>query len=140
MTPRIASCHCGALHLTVLGEPDWVNVCHCQACQRRTGAVIHSGAYFRRSGVTVRGETRTYGRDADSGYAIGFRFCPTCGSNVYWEASRFPDHWGIAVGSFADPSFPAPLFSVWEESMHGWLGLSGDMPRFARGRIGPPLA
>jgi hypothetical protein len=27
----------------------------------------------------------------------------------------------IAIGSFADPSFPAPTIAVWEESRHPWV-------------------
>jgi hypothetical protein len=68
-----------------------------------------------------------------------FHFCPRCGSNVYWRASRFPNHYGIAVGAFADPAFPTPSFSVWEESMHPWIRLVTDMRHFPQGRIGPPL-
>jgi hypothetical protein len=136
---RRAQCHCGALQVMATGEPEWVNVCHCKACQRRTGAVMHSGAYFASSRVLIEGATKVYSRPADSGLEISFHFCPQCGSNVYWRASRFPDHYGIAVGAFADPAFPAPGFSVWEEAMHAWLGLSPDIARFVHGRIGPPL-
>ena len=46
---------------------------------------------------------------------------------------------GIAVGAFADPEFPTPSFSVWEESMYPWVRLAADMQHFAQGRIGPPL-
>jgi hypothetical protein len=136
---RTATCHCGALYVTAVGQPEWVNVCHCKACQRRTGAVLHAGAYFARARVRIEGVTKVYARGADSGYAIAFHFCPECGSNVYWQASRFPHHYGIAVGAFAEPDFPPPLFSVWEESMHPWLRLAVDMPRFDRGRLGEPL-
>src|SRR5215470_8570643 len=96
---RTARCHCGALAVTAIGEPAWVNLCHCKACQRRTGAVFHCGAYFENSRVRIEGSHRAYARAADSGYEIRFHFCPTCGSNVYWQASRFPKHCGIAVGA-----------------------------------------
>ena len=112
---------------------------HCSACQRRTGAPVHSGAYFADSAVTVAGASKIYTRSADSGYKISFHFCPECGSNVYWQASRFPHHYGIAVGAFADPTFPAPSFSVWEELMHNWLRLPPGIERFIQGRIGKPL-
>ena len=136
---RTAQCHCGALRVVASGEPEWVNLCHCKACQRRTGAVVHSGAYFAKPSVRIEGASTRYARGADSGYAIAFEFCPTCGSNVYWQASRFPDHWGIAVGAFADPGFPAPTFSVWEESKHGWLEAAPTAQHFRQGRTGPPL-
>ncbi|MCW5747320.1 MAG: GFA family protein [Alphaproteobacteria bacterium] len=136
---RTAQCHCGALRVTAVGEPEWVNACHCKACQRRTGTVLHVGSYFPETAVEITGVSKAYARPADSGYEIRFHFCPDCGSNVYWKASRFPDHWGVAVGAFADPMFPAPSFSVWQESKHPWLSLSDALPQFVQGRIGAPL-
>ncbi len=135
---RVAQCHCGALRVTAAGEPEWVNLCHCKACQRRTGTMIHSGAYFANARVRIEGPRKVYARLADSGYDIRFHFCPECGSNVYWYASRFPDHCGIAVGAFADPRFPLPSFSVWQESMHRWLSLPAEVQQFEQGRIGTP--
>ena len=42
---------------------------------------------------------------------------------VYWDSEKRPEYLGIAVGCFADLSFPAPTLSCWEESQHSWLGL-----------------
>ncbi len=136
---RLAQCHCGVLRVTASGDPEWVNLCHCRACQRRTGSVLHAGAYFAKEQVRIEGASKAYARPADSGYAMSFNFCPDCGSSVYWQASRFPNHWGIAVGAFANPAFPGPSFSVWQELMHPWLTLASDMQQFEQGRIGPPL-
>jgi len=136
---RIARCHCGALQAAVRSEPEWLNVCHCKACQRPIGSVLHTGAYFRCTQVDIGGVSKIFARGADSGYEIHFHFCPQCGSNVYWQASRFPHHYGIAVGAFADPAFPLPSFSVWEASMHTWLTLAPPIERFAEGRIGKLL-
>src|SRR5690348_1321888 len=55
---RIARCHCSALQATVRGQPEWVNVCHCKACQRRTGSVLHAGAYFLRTQVDIGGVSK----------------------------------------------------------------------------------
>jgi len=130
---RTAQCHCGSLRVIASGEPERGYVCHCKACQRRTGAVVHSGTRWLKSQVRTEGKHKIYARMADSGYEIRFHFCPNCGSNVLWEGDRTPEFCGIAVGSFADPDFPAPTASVWEESMHGWLGLSSVSDHFARG-------
>ena len=136
---RTAECHCGALRVLAQGEPEWVNLCHCRACQRRTGTIVHTGAYFDCTRVQIEGVSRIYERPADSGYEMSFHFCPDCGSNVYWVASRFPRHYGIAVGAFADPDFQMPSFSVWQESMHRWLRLPAGVRQFQQGRIGAPL-
>ena len=47
--------------------------------------------------------------------------CPDCGSTVFWELSGFHDVIAVAVGGFADPSFPAPKVSVYEQRRHAWL-------------------
>ena len=131
---RTAQCQCGALRAIAEGDPDVVNVCHCTACQRRTGAVMHTGAYYKRPQVRFEGESKLYARATDSGRKIRFHFCPNCGSSVYWEAELRPDHYGIAVGAFADPQFPAPQLSVWEQTIHPWIVLPRGVERFRQGR------
>ena len=116
-----------------------MNLCHCKACQRRTGGLIHCGAYFRADRVRIEGVSRVYSRTAESGFEMHFHFCPDCGSNVYWMAGRFPRHYGIAVGAFTDPDFPEPSFSVWQDSMHRWMALPDRIQQFDRGRVGAPL-
>ena len=105
---RTAECHCGQLKAIASGEPQTVYVCHCKACQHRTGAVVHNGSSWLKAQVRIEGEHKVYDRMADSGFAIRFHFCPRCGSSVFWEGDRSPTTCGIAVGCFADPDFPAP--------------------------------
>ena len=131
---RIAQCQCGSLRAVASGEPDIVNVCHCVSCQRRTGAVMHSGAYYKRSQVRLEGESKLYVRTSESGRKLRFHFCQNCGTSVYWEADLRPDHYGIAVGAFADPEFPAPTYSVWEETIHPWLNLPPGIQHYRQGR------
>ena len=133
---RTACCHCGSLRATVGGEPTVVNVCHCKACQRRTGAVMHSGVYFNKSQVRIEGPEKIYTRDVEGvRRKISFHFCPTCGSSVYWHLDLRPDHYGIAVGAFADPDFPPPTLSVWEQTKHSWINLPEGIQRFPQARV-----
>jgi hypothetical protein len=73
------------LRAVTSGEPESVYVCHCKACQRRTGAIIHNGSRWLKSQVRIEGEHKIYGRMADSGFEIRFHFCPNCGTGVFWE-------------------------------------------------------
>jgi hypothetical protein len=126
---REASCSCGQLKLRLSGEPQIVSSCHCLACQRRTGAVFGSTAFFGRSQLAgMEGEHRAWQRRADSGNVLTFHFCPTCGSTVYWESNAAPDRVSVAVGCFADPQFPPPARTVWTESKHGWLPFPAAIP------------
>jgi hypothetical protein len=42
-------------------------------------------------------------------------------ATVYYEAEGLEEWLAIPVGAFADPGFPAPTVSVYEERMHGWV-------------------
>jgi hypothetical protein len=131
MTARIASCSCGQLRAIATGEPVRVSVCHCLACQKRTGSVFGAQARFPREAVTIEGESTAYVRVGDSGGRITFHFCPVCGATVHYSLDGSAGNIAIPVGAFADPGFPRPRFSVYEDRMHPWLGLDGDMDHLA---------
>jgi hypothetical protein len=91
MPSRTASCCCGQLQIEVQGEPEGVGVCHCFACQRRTGSVFAALAGFR-APFAVTGKATEYVRTGDQGAKFRFRFCPVCGTNLFHteEATRTP--------------------------------------------------
>jgi hypothetical protein len=118
---RHAACSCGQLSLSITGEPARVSMCHCQECQRRTGAVTSNQARFAQEQVAVSGRATEWTRSSASGNALTFRFCPVCGSTVFWTGAGFPGFYAVAIGTFADATFPAPTISVWEECRHPWV-------------------
>lgn len=122
---RHATCACGKLSVTCLDEPVKVSLCHCLACQRRTGSPFGIAAFFERNRVHLEGATKEFARDSDSGFPVTFHFCPDCGATVYWEPYRFPDLIAVAVGAFADPQFPVPGQAVYRQHRHGWVKDSG---------------
>lgn len=128
---RLASCSCGQLQVCVSGEPVRVSVCHCLACQRRTGSVFGAQARFPREAVTVVGTSTEYVRVGDEGTKSTFRFCPKCGATVYYTLEGLAEAVAIPVGAFAEPSFPAPSFSVYEERMHSWVSMPSGIDRMA---------
>ena len=134
---RIARCCCGSLTAQADGEPAVVSLCHCIECQRRTGAPFGVGAYYEAGQVRLSGPASVYEREVE-GRKLAFRFCPNCGSTVYWEAASHPGRYAIAVGAFADPHFPAPARSVFERSRHDWIDLPETMPGFSAGRGSEP--
>lgn len=127
MTTRRAACSCGQLHLTAEGEPIRVSICHCLACQRRTGSAFGVQARFPRDKVVVEGRAARYVRTADSGHRATFHFCPECGSTVYYELDQAPDAIAVPVGAFADPGFPPPRISIYEARRHAWAGVPDDV-------------
>jgi len=131
MASLMASCSCGQLTATVAGDPVRISICHCLACQRRTGSVFGSQARFPREAVEINGQGTDYIRVGDSGETIKSTFCPTCGATVYYVIEGREEVLAIPVGSFADPTFPAPAFSVYEERMHPWVVMPRDIDHMA---------
>ena len=122
MIVRTAACSCGQLTVTCVGEPVRVSICHCLACQRRTGSVFGEQARFKREDVRdISGDSTTYVRMGDEGSAISFHFCPTCGATVYYTIDDDPGLVAIPVGAFADPGFQTPGRSVYESRKHSWV-------------------
>jgi hypothetical protein len=121
VTNRRASCCCGQLTIACTGEPIRVSMCHCLACQQRTGSAFGIQARFRREDLVIAGRTSEYVRTGDEGGQARFRFCPDCGSTVYWDFSGGEGFVAVTVGAFADPDFPPPSFSVYAVRRHNWV-------------------
>ncbi|QYF95163.1 GFA family protein [Massilia sp. PAMC28688] len=128
---RIASCSCGQLTAQVDGEPVRVSICHCLNCQRRTGGPFAQQARFARKDVATSGTATTFAIAGDSGSSATFHFCPRCGATVFYQAEGLEEFIMIPVGAFADPTFPAPAVSVYEERKHGWVQPPPDAEHYA---------
>ncbi|MGO4676549.1 GFA family protein [Bosea sp. 2YAB26] len=128
---RVASCTCGQLSITVEGEPRGVGLCHCLACQSRTGSAFAYLASFA-APYTVSGRAFEYVRTGDQGAAFKFRFCPVCGSNLFHSEEGATGAVSVAVGAFGDPDFPLPQVSVYDIRRHGWVALPTGIQAFPR--------
>lgn len=124
MASRTAACSCGQLHLEAEGDPVRISMCHCLACQRRTGSAFAIQARFPSDRVRVAGRFRDYVRRADEdGEERMFHFCPDCGGTVFYTTADAPELIAVPVGAFADPSFPPPTVSVYDSRRHPWVAL-----------------
>lgn len=130
MVKRCASCTCGQLTAHVDADPLRISICHCLACQRRSGSVFAAQARFPRAGVTLSGTSSTFVRTGDSGGRATFHFCPQCGDTVWYLPEALPEAVAIPIGAFADPSFPAPTVSVYEERKHAWVVPPADAEHY----------
>jgi hypothetical protein len=146
---RTASCNCGQLRVTCTGpDPDRVVMCNCYLCQRQTGSVFSVQARFPNEQVKIEGKSTawqfpiagatptTYRTCAGSdGIAtnsaadlVTSHFCPVCGSTVYYYRKSDPARTGVKVGAFADPTFPPPMGSGFEEYAHPWTKNISALP------------
>jgi hypothetical protein len=70
----------------------------------------------------VAGGYTEYVRVSDEGEERTFCFCPDCGATVFWT-NESSDAIAVAIGAFADPSFPQPTVSVYGSRRYPWLSL-----------------
>jgi hypothetical protein len=131
MSSRTAACSCGQLRIEVKGELRGVGICHCLACQKRTGSVFAALARFT-APYTVTGTATEYVRVGDQGAKFIFRFCPICGTTVFHTEEGYNESVSVAVGAFADPVFPAPKVSVYDCRRHPWVRLPPGMKAFEK--------
>jgi hypothetical protein len=137
---RVASCNCGQLRVTTNGpDPDRVVMCNCYLCQRQTGSPFSLQARFPNEQVKIEGKSKAWKFPIDGAKPTAYRtcagsdgitdsaadvvtshFCPECGSTVYYFRKSDPARTGVRVGAFADPTFPPPMGSGFEEYKHPW--------------------
>jgi hypothetical protein len=129
MSTRTASCYCGQLRIRVEGEPRGIGICHCLACQQRTGSVFAALASFS-APFEVFGTATEYVRRGDQGASFVFRFCPVCGTTLFHTEVGYDDSVAVAVGAFADPNFPPPEVSVYDSRRHPWVPLPPGIDTF----------
>lgn len=126
MTTRTATCSCGQLQANCRGEPIRVSICHCLACQLRSGSAFAAQARWPDAQVRITGEYRSWSRTGDDGGRATFHFCPVCGATVFYVIDAMPGLTAVAIGAFADPTFPAPRISNYEDRQHPWVAILGD--------------
>ena len=106
-------------------------MCHCLACQRRTGSPFGAQARFAAENVSIIGRRTEFVRTSDEdGERRTFRFCPDCGATVYYTTGDSADTIAVPVGAFADPAFPPPKVSVYEIRRHPWVAVPEDAEHF----------
>ena len=125
---RTAECSCGQLKATVEGDPVRVSVCHCLACQRRTGSAFGAQARFPADAVTIEGTPKRYVRVNDEGEGRTFSFCGECVATVFYELESMAGFIAIPLGAFADPGFPSPVLEIWEDRKVPWVDIHRGEP------------
>lgn len=119
-------CLCGAVRYTLSAPPKWTALCHCDSCRRAASAPLAAWMGFKPDQVTWSGERQTY---ASSAHAIR-SFCPTCGSQISFESTRWPGDIHLYGASLDMPEAYVPQLHCYTDEALSWLHLTDDLPRF----------
>lgn len=130
-------CHCGYISYQATVNPEWVFICHCTDCQRRTGGafstvVIAAHDKFR----ITSGEPTIYYRNTERGEKRKIAFCPRCGTPIYAsDLSDKPVH-SIPMGTARQREELIPKAQIWCRSQLSWVQGINQLPQIAQQ---PPL-
>jgi Glutathione-dependent formaldehyde-activating enzyme len=85
---REAVCSCGQLRVTTESDPVRISMCHCLACQRRTGSAFGMQARWRKDRVDVTGRYTEYVRISDAWRGADVSLLPGLRSDALLDDRR----------------------------------------------------
>lgn len=127
-------CLCGAVSYTSDAEPVATAICHCDDCQRQSGAPFSLNVLIAEDQLVLTGELKTFQTiGTESGATRDRCFCPECGSPIFTRLTDMPGLIALKAGTLDDRSWLAPQMEVWCDRRHSWVQDSAERGEFARG-------
>ena len=126
--PVTGSCLCGAVRFRATLPTKWVAHCHCTCCQRAHAAPLVTWVGFESSRFALEPTSV-----APTWYASspGARraHCPTCGTPMFFESTRWPGEMHVARTLIAGPLDREPSVHVFYETHVPWLDVRDELPK-----------
>lgn len=127
---RSGHCLCGKVEYVVTGEPVIVAHCHCDDCQRLTGAGHSTGAMFPDPNVKLRGPSAEYELTSENGNRVTKVFCPNCGSPILGKNTAMEGFVTLSLGTMDDSSNLEPDVVVFARNRKQWDVMDESLPTF----------
>ena len=125
---RSGRCLCGAVTMTVRGEPRGVRTCWCRVCQYLGAGSGTVNVIFAVNDVSVHGEVVDYVSVADSGNVMHRRFCPRCGTALWSGSEARPDLVIVRAGALDERDDYKPDVTIWTGSAPEWACFDASVP------------
>ncbi|MEM9343291.1 MAG: GFA family protein [Pseudomonadota bacterium] len=129
---QTGGCLCGAVRYTLSAPPKWTAMCHCDSCRRAASAPLVPWMGFHPDHVTWTGERTEYRSSPHAKRS----FCPTCGSQMSFESTRWPGEIHLYGVSLDSPEAYAPQSHCYTDEQLGWLHMADGLPRFGQSSDG----
>lgn len=100
-TFKTGRCACGKVLFNVRLPHIKAIICHCKACQMRTGSAFGLLVYFNKADVSFSTQyLRQYKYKADSGKGMQSDICGQCGTSLFLKGDLDAGLIGVAGGCF----------------------------------------
>lgn len=125
--PIRGSCLCGAVVYEIEPPVRFCAHCHCTMCRRAAGAPVVTWAGIPRDRLRfIAGEERLTRYRSSPGAVRSF--CSTCGSQLLFEAERWPGEYHVTVNNLDRLPAPPAAHVYYSDRVH-WLNVGDDLPR-----------
>lgn len=128
MSVLTGRCLCGALRYTAPARPKWTALCHCESCRRAASAPVVAWMGFDEDAVTWHGPRAIFA----SSEIARRGFCPTCGTQMSFQSTRWPGEIHLYAASLDDPERYIPDLHCHHGEHLSWLKIVDDLPRHER--------
>ena len=127
--PIHGQCYCGHIQFELRAQPDSACHCHCEDCQRASGAAFMTWAAFPSTAFEItKGELVE--RQSSPGVTRGH--CGQCGTAMTWASEKEPDEIDIAVTCIDQPGTIRPESHIFIEDKQPWVVIGDDLPQHDR--------
>ena len=79
--PHIGRCFCGAVELTVDGEPEAMGYCHCSSCRSWSGGPVNAFSLWKPEAVRITSGAANVGTYQKTPLSQR-QYCTTCGGHL----------------------------------------------------------
>ena len=121
-------CLCGAVTFEVATSPKWTALCHCDSCRRAGAAAVVPWMGFAPDQVIWTGERKFY----QSSDIAQRGFCPTCGTQMSFESTRWPGEIHLIATTLEQPEDYEPQLHCHTAEHLSWLKIDDGLPRYER--------
>ncbi len=113
-------CLCGSVTFKTTGQPVIAAHCHCEDCQRITGAGHSTGAMFAEEQFEMTGKVASYVLESAAGNKVTRVFCPNCGSPILGKNTGMVGFVTVSLGLFEDSSKFSPAVAIFSRNRKPW--------------------
>ena len=123
-------CLCGNIRYVATGHPVVVAHCHCEDCQRISGAGHTTGAMFATTHFEISGNFAEYTLVSSAGNQVTKVFCPTCGSPILGKNDGMEGFVTVSLGTMDDSSGFDPEVVIFANNRKPWDIMSDTLATF----------
>lgn len=121
-SPRTGGCLCGAIRYEVTGPMRPVIACHCRQCRRTSGHHV-AATSAPREAVAITGAPAWYASSDEARRG----FCPTCGSNLFWDGAG--ENLSIFAGTLDDATGLRLAGHIYTADKGAYYDVPEDVPQ-----------